>query len=71
MFLTNIGIEFFVLFAFVITMVLAYYDKMEEYTNFEIRNRLGNYIVTSLKGTYLTIIYFIRNIVDSYFVFIY
>ena len=49
-FLTNIGIEFFVAFSFAITIVLAYFDKIEEFSNFDIRNSLGNYIIISLKG---------------------
>ena len=40
-------------FAFGFTIALAFYDKIENFTNFEIRNLLGDYIIIALKGKYL------------------
>ena len=45
--------------AFGITIILAYYDKIENFTNFDIRNNLGDYIIITLKGIFISILFFL------------
>ena len=48
--MTNLGIEIFVCFSFAVTIGLAYYDKIELFSNFSLRNSLGDCIIICLKG---------------------